>query len=906
LKESCFSKALCETIIENFHNMDLISIINKVESILAESCRQKIRFLTTMKKLCFFTLKKKESNMLILSSESKKKTIPSSNLPMKISNFIGRLDVLNNIKYAFNKENKQIVILKSSKSGTGKSSIANKYGWELTIDDSAIVYWINCDDIDLEYKGFAEKFGIFLDDFHEQEEDIIRYTNYKIESTGEKFLFIFDYCEKIEEILKYIKNMPNNAKVLITTNNDLNISEIAKPTATIYLKPFNKREIESFIKTNLTQLDDNVIKYIFDLVLNSNSTKFNKNEEIRPYSLNKFVSLFNLLHFSSNAQNKNSKESIISKESIYYFYNEYIINKSDILDALSKKENYTLEILFYLSFMHFNFIPVEMIKQIANVDKETLEKLTSTSFISIEYIDLQIGLKVNRILKNEIKETFKRNQSLKDKIIENLEDYLKSIFNKKIILKNMDFPNVKKIINNLNEYLGKESNENVLINFSNYCFEIKQYDLALEFYNKFLQLSIDLDENQLVALNNIGIIYCKKRNYELALENLEKALGKKKLFFDSDQNQSVAETMNNIGLVYHKKSDFDSALKYFNESLEIKTKLLSTAEIFSIEDTLNNIGLVYSSKGNYELALDNFKDSLNKKRKFFDNMTITDENVCLSIAETLNNIGLVYNKLASYDLALENFNQSLNFKRLAFGKNENDLSLTETFNNIGLIYLKQGKYESALEKFNKSLQICRLIFGSDENSYVASALNNIGLAYNSQGKFDLAMQNCDKSLGIYRLLYGSSNNLSTAKILNDIGLIYCSQGRYESALKNLENSLRIKRKAADEKQSIADTLNNIGLVYSSKGNYELALESFNESLGIVRSVFGEDLSEPIAKILNNIGLVYHKIRDYDLALKFYKDSLRISRLLFDTYDSNQSITNTLKNIQSVYYKQRNN
>ena len=94
-----------------------------------------------------------------------------------------------------------------------------------------------------------------------------------------------------------------------------------------------------------------------------------------------------------------------------------------------------------------------MIKHITNVDKETLEKLASTSFISIEYINMEIGLKVNRILQNEIKETLKRNKILKDKIIKNLEDYLKSIFNDKIILKKLDFPNVKKIINNLTEYI---------------------------------------------------------------------------------------------------------------------------------------------------------------------------------------------------------------------------------------------------------------------------------------------------------------------------------------------------------------------------------------------------------------------------------------------------------------------
>ena len=83
----------------------------------------------------------------------------SSYLPEPIPNFSGRTTVLNNIKSIFNV--KQIIIL-NSVSGTGKSAIANRYGWKLKDETDYIITWMESDsDLKLlnEFQSFYKRFS---------------------------------------------------------------------------------------------------------------------------------------------------------------------------------------------------------------------------------------------------------------------------------------------------------------------------------------------------------------------------------------------------------------------------------------------------------------------------------------------------------------------------------------------------------------------------------------------------------------------------------------------------------------------------------------------------------------------------------------------------------------------------
>ena len=61
----------------------------------------------------------------------------------------------------------------------------------------------------------------------------------------------------------------------------------------------------------------------------------------------------------------------------------------------------------------------------------------------------------------------------------------------------------------------------------------------------------------------------------------------------------------NIGLVYWRKQDYELALKYLKRSLYIKEKAGKGISIGAAK-TYNNIGAVYHDQKEYLLALENY------------------------------------------------------------------------------------------------------------------------------------------------------------------------------------------------------------------------------------------------------------------------------------------------------------
>ncbi len=63
-----------------------------------------------------------------------------------------------------------------------------------------------------------------------------------------------------------------------------------------------------------------------------------------------------------------------------------------------------------------------------------------------------------------------------------------------------------------------------------------------------------------------------------------------------DDSIDVATTLNNIGIVYNRKGDYQQALENYTKSLKIKTKI-SRDDSIDVAMTFNNIGNVCRNKG---------------------------------------------------------------------------------------------------------------------------------------------------------------------------------------------------------------------------------------------------------------------------------------------------------------------
>jgi hypothetical protein len=140
-----------------------------------------------------------------------------------------------------------------------------------------------------EYQDFYERLS---DKLIQNKTNLIKRINDKILNMKEtNFLFIFDNCEDSIDLNEYLVNMPKNAKVLITTNKQINWENTGfnDKLHVITIEPFDNKETKEFITNSIGQnINQNEIETLNDLIFEYFKTG------VRPYVLNKLIGIINL------------------------------------------------------------------------------------------------------------------------------------------------------------------------------------------------------------------------------------------------------------------------------------------------------------------------------------------------------------------------------------------------------------------------------------------------------------------------------------------------------------------------------------------------------------------------------------------------------------------------------------
>ncbi len=103
-------------------------------------------------------------------------------------------------------------------------------------------------------------------------------------------------------------------------------------------------------------------------------------------------------------------------------------------------------------------------------------------------------------------------------------------------------------------------------------------------------------KEEALALQNLGNVLLFNKDYNDALEYYERSL---EIRTKINDEQGIAACNNNIGLVYYGKGEYNKALGYLETSLKIRT-MISDKE--GIASTFNNIGATYQMLGDIEKA----------------------------------------------------------------------------------------------------------------------------------------------------------------------------------------------------------------------------------------------------------------------------------------------------------------
>lgn len=220
--------------------------------------------------------------------------------------------------------------------------------------------------------------------------------------------------------------------------------------------------------------------------------------------------------------------------------------------------------------------------------------------------------------------------------------------------------------------------------------------------NDVLQMSI--------ARNSQGVASAIQGDNDEALKYFEECVDLNSKIEDESQVASTASTLNNIGLIYKKKGNYNKAIDYYLQSLNIREKVNDTSGVIS---SLNNISTIYLDMGEDEKAI----EVINRCLKIVDIHQDTR-----SAAIAFNNLGMVYEKQKKILKAIKAFKQSAQL----FKKSNSLRDIALITSNVGVMYRDLGEIDSAFYYIHQASDIGKEI---NDPEVIASTDFNLAILY---------------------------------------------------------------------------------------------------------------------------------------------------------------------------------
>ena len=407
------------------------------------------------------------------------------------------------------------------------------------------------------------------------------------------------------------------------------------------------------------------------------------------------------------------------------------------------------------------------------------------------------------------------------------------------------FETQEKYINAIDDYTKAiELNPNAT-NYKNrgdiYRKYLREFNLAILDYTK----SIEFDPNNKWTYYHRGNLYTDQLNDDAsALNDFRRAL---------TVDPEFINVINAIGLLYEKKGELELALQEYEKGIELETtNPKSAATCYA------NRADLLAVQGKYETALADYSkaielDPKNPNRyidrysfhyKYSKDYMAALNDISAAIELEPNNTTYLYDRGRIFQLHLNNMRSALSdYKKLL----EIDPKYIGAINNIGVIYVSRGEYELAIEQYEKGI-----VFESTNPEWAALCYVNRADLRAIQGNNSDALADYTKAIeldsdnsfthrkrGLYYKNQSKEYNAALIDFTKAIELlpsdteVRMDRGHLfqfflddpESALKDYESILKID-------PSHIGAINNIGIIHESQGNTNLALQNYEKGIAL--------------------------------------------------------------------------
>lgn len=222
------------------------------------------------------------------------------------------------------------------------------------------------------------------------------------------------------------------------------------------------------------------------------------------------------------------------------------------------------------------------------------------------------------------------------------------------------------------EYTDIKHNDKTII-YLQYAMTLQlneNYDEAEKTYKDIKDLSSS-KMTQSAIYGNIASLYFEMKQYDIAIEYYYKSLDLKKTIYKKS-HPSIATVYHNLALVYKELKEYEKAEDLYKESLEVKINTLDSNHP-ALASTYNNLGTLYSSWKKYSQSFKNHYLSLKMRLNLeLSPINITDiENSFYDINETKRFLKLQGTQKMSINKQIDELNKLLaekGFKKMKLTK----------------------------------------------------------------------------------------------------------------------------------------------------------------------------------------------------------------------------------------------
>ena len=186
--------------------------------------------------------------------------------------------------------------------------------------------------------------------------------------------------------------------------------------------------------------------------------------------------------------------------------------------------------------------------------------------------------------------------------------------------------------------------------------EMKEYDKALEYVNRSLDLAIKNNhkDGYSASYNGMGMIYRRLKDYDKALECYTKSLD---AAIEINNENNIAQSYNNIGAVYFRQKKYDDALKYMEKGYQIHLENGNEA----------GIARHHSNLLAFYLKINDTKKALEEGHLAYDSYLKMGRRNELSTAAV--HLSDVYEKDKNYKQSLKYYKQYILYRDSVFNEN---------------------------------------------------------------------------------------------------------------------------------------------------------------------------------------------------------------------------------------------